>query len=403
MTHTATAALSRAAWEALLRRERTDRSAPAPLQAERARVRGHQGSFGVYLGYLTEHLECGRVDLGLALMQWHWLEGLLEEKRLPAEWFIATLELQNHRGVAVGDEGAALDKLLEGTPRRWLEAARDLRLAVRDTNAMRFAEADRRLAGWMGARGDAEHLDVLYGARLRSAAGQVYAFQGRAGLARFAFDAALSVFEGLPQDPQGDVLRTRIYRAIAVMDDPRVSDAEALEALEALLTPADKPRKLCPLVSQVVGDRASGAYLHHVVARYLVHRGGAAEQACYLRESASLTAERGHPHPWALISLYRALMLRGQGQTPPARALLEAAIDDLSREGQGPTLRLIALTLDGVLRRWGAGRRQFPDQELADLLREIPAASGSLQALSEPLAHASDLDLVRAVLPFNFR
>lgn len=392
------APLDAATWAAALRGR--DARAVARLEEERARLKADPERLRYYVGLLRAHLDSQDVDLPLANAQRRWLSRGVSVQGVSTDWLLSVLDLDNHLGSGDVPPKRLLHSSFEAEQLPWLVAELALRLAVRESNRWRFSEALSLVAHSSWLHFDPTQLDALTWARLLSAEGQYHAFLGRPGVARLAFDAALEVFEARAahqdSDPQGDVRRTRNYRAIAVMDDPRVGPQEAEEALLAL--GGHTVEGLVDAVLRTPVGVDSG-YTHHTVVRYLALRGSEAARARYLQGLPLL--ETRDQHPWELIALHQALLLRAD---QPARAVevLGAAMAPLLRAVERPVLQLIGLTLGGLLYRWGVPV-EGTEAVFSQVRRALPDARKALGIIRRAGAPATDQAYLAAALPFNFR
>jgi hypothetical protein len=333
-------------------------------------------------------------------------------------WALARLAMNNRHGqlgddATVADVGALSARLVPEAPQ--ISALADLHLAVTHTNRFDFARAAATLAPWLdrpeGVGGRAIH------ARVRSSLGQHAAFRSDFASADGHFNAALEAFSALsdPREAAPELARTRLYRAIAAMDDPACAD---LVALDRLLEAIDAP-------ARALSDPATAAFVTELAATTTTSGPSPWRAHAILRLASSgrpiastlrdlitpaiaLVAPPAAPQgfPWPLIWMHRALTLR--------RAMAdEATIGQAARHarallgrGEGPTLALIEWTIEAALLPPG-GRTSHRDatEALDDLKLALPRLARPISQLNAWLQRAGDDPelLLRTILPFNFR
>lgn len=277
----------------------------------------------------------------------------------------------------------------------------DLHLAVHLNDRGEFEASESLMAGWVDA-GDERALSPQHRAWLRSSLGQSLAYQGRHDLARSHFDAALAALRASTAEPDKrarDLDQTGCLRALnAVCEDPSRAEpvvAELLGPLDeaaAQLGPGDDPR----LRSR-----------HHVLLRWMYDaRHDGAAWAAYL--SARDRWWTGEGHPWPLITVYRALLLRRAVLLSPAEAAAQcahAAAQAAGRGGSwgrvtGAALAVVACCLDATSERVDAARAWLGGEA-----PEAPAARAVLRALRDVATRPSPsrVDEALRALPFNLR
>lgn len=367
----------------------------------------HQGQLGLHqLGLEVAWLERARPD------------GSTLRPVARLAWSLARLAMQNRHG-QLGDDAtfetiAALsDRLVDEVPQ--LAALADLHVAVTHTNRFDFARAEATLAPWLarpeGIGGRAVH------ARIRSSLGQHAAFRRDFARSDAYFTEAIAGFSALsdPREAAQELSRTRLYRAVAAMDDPACSDENALErlleALEAPTRDLADPTTVHHLASLAATNITTGSspWRAHVLLRFMAsHRPRAASLRATLAPAlVRLEPPDGRPgFPWPLIWLYRALILRRSGAE--AAAIMRAA--RFAREGlttgEGPTLAFIEWTVEAALLAPGDRTAHRDAAEAMDELKAaLPAISRPISQLRAWLLRAGEdpQSLLEAVLPFNFR
>lgn len=360
----------------------------------------------VWSGFLTEtkaRMAATPVDLQRLAAAVDWLQqyqpphaSILPALRLA--WLTIKLARTNHVGMAEQQWQAELeqlgDQLLdEAAP---LVCHADLHRAVAATNRFDFNRAQQALARWQG-RSPAEP-GLRYWGQLQSSFGQHAAFLGDNEKAVTFFLEAMKTFDRLsdPEARRRDKLQTGCYLAIALMDNTKVPPEEVRTAVELVVgTLPDAAIRLATSCEPT--DR----YAHHLLLRWLTHRGDAKVQASYIRKRDSW--KTGDGHPWPLIQLYRGILLH-ETDSDTARCLaLDAANRAFSAE-QGPTVRLIGACCRCVAADWGA---PWPEagQELEYLEQQLPAAAentGKLKVAMQTSSYAPRA-MLASILPFNFR
>jgi len=346
------------------------------------------------------HLDSKAVNLRALGKQIDWLETCRPADtaltpRLRLLWLTARLAAANHLGAVEQDWMSEMQTL--GTQLMDEDAPlvcwADLHLAVTATNRYDFAAAPACLQRWRDVPCSVPGL--RYWAQACSSLGQHAAFVGDADQARTCFEAALSAFENLSDESarKKDCQQTATYLAIVETDH-----ADAVESRAAV------ERVTGPLLAAIerLADQCSDRdkYIHHLVLRWLVRHGNAAERAAYLARQEDW--QTGYGHPWPLIELYRGLLLY---PTDTAAAIERAlnAYDLAIEQNQGPTVQLIGAACRTIAASWG---QAWPESEtvLAKLEQQIPQARNALDAMRAYLTHPEQppMAFLEQVLPFNF-
>jgi hypothetical protein len=333
------------------------------------------------------------------LSKWRPAEGCLP---LEVEflWKTAQLAEGNHYGEVasqmVGELTEQGNRLLE--ERAPLVCWADLHRAVAHTNRFEFELATQALARWKTEPPRVAGLQ-LWG-RVQSSFGQHAAFQGRHAEAREHFQLALMAFDELSDQTSAalDRMQTGTYFAINEMDDPEADPLRIRAAVERVTgNLTDAVPRLARSASR------ADQYVHHLLLRWMVTMQARFPQtlmpevAHYLAEEAHWGREHGHP--WPLICCYRALLLP---EPKKAASLLREAVNLSWSEDQKGTVRLIGAVIAAIAE---SGGMAFPnlETELFEIEEAIPAARGRLALLEDwRETPGSPLDLLRAVLPFNF-
>lgn len=316
-------------------------------------------------------------------------------KPLQLIWLTVRLASANHHGnteIAEIKELGSLsnDLYLENAP---LVCNADLHRAVQHTNRFEFAQASVPLKRWENC--DPAVPGLRYRAQVLSSMGQHRAFSGENKKAVQYFDQAIDAFKQLSDGGTSEIEQTGTYRLIAMMDETEYSDETVTEEFISLFGTIDFDR-------DIVGtDDASRKYTHHLLLRYLVHRGNPAVEKEYLDKQAYWRTGTGHP--WPLIQAYRALLLKKQRNNEKAlETMLEGAV--LAFEpGQGATVRFIGTCLRAISHSWGDDWTEGK-KVLEALETGLPAAANRLQIITGFLDEPFDgLELLKKTLPFNFR
>lgn len=357
-----------------------------------------------YLETTREHMDSKAVRLGVLGREVAWLAqwgppGARVSPRLRLAWATARLEADNHLGrtnpALLAELRELGDALFEEAPTLVCQA--ELDRAVLHTNRFEFDLARQALDRWSGLPPYAAGLQ--HWGRVQSSLGQHAAFAGASANAREQFDAALAAFGRLsdPVAARGEQAQTRNYLAVAALDDPSLGPEKRREAVSAVV--ALDPESIGRMAAD---NEPADKYAHHLLVRYLVQEGRPAERDAYAAQREQW--RQGNGHPWPLTLLYRALLLHQRGD-PGVEDLLVDAWSLAMAPEHGPTLRLIGATIDGVARCLGVVDGQPQKDALDRLQRELPAAAERIERLRAPARGgvAEALELLAAVLPFNFR
>jgi hypothetical protein len=355
-----------------------------------------------FLNHVRSQMAAGPVDLKKLGAAVAWLQDHQpEDKEIPPllrmSWLTVKLAEANHLGQGEVEWEKELAALSEGL----LEEAApmvchaNLHLAVAKTNRYAFDGARQVLQRWLEVPPVVPGLQMW--AQVRSSLGQHAAFLGEGSRAVGLFKEAIEGFGRLsdPQQRRKDVEQTGCYLAIAMMDDPAVSDTRVREAVERVTGSLAS-------AAWALGGASDGAlrYAHHLFVRWLVRRGdpALADAYCGMRPEW----KTGEGHPWPLIQLYRAVLIRQTDPGAAAGLVLDAA--RLANEArQGPVVRLIGACCRAVGRMWGV---EWPtaEVELAALRKALPRAEDRIACLEQGWSRdpRALIPLLERVLPFNF-
>ncbi|QVL49488.1 MAG: hypothetical protein KFB96_02920 [Thiocapsa sp.] len=382
-----------------------------------------------YLEHVTGHFDSRSLDLPVLGQQVIWLDRWKSvDQALPSTlrllWLTAQLGRSNHLGQTeqpwIEEMRALADQLVDEDAR--LVCRAELNLAVTATNSYDFAQAKRALQRWnpsattfnglhglmqnpigasMQASGGVSSPKATAGLRywgqVRSSIGQHIAFLNDPAGAIPYFDEALESFQRLSDQEAArrEIGQTQTYRAIALMDDPAQDALSVCAAVESVTGPM--PAALKTLAASVA---TADKYAHHLALRWLVHRPDPSMAQQYLAQRAAWDQAEGHP--WPLIQLYRGLLLYPE-DAEAARELAIAGALLAFTEESGPVVRLIGACCRTIAAGWGEPW-EAAEPVLNDLTEELPLAKERIRLLRSALTQPTDpLDLLRAVLPFNFR
>jgi tetratricopeptide (TPR) repeat protein len=338
--------------------------------------------------------------LGVAI---EWLQNFEpEDSHIPPLlrliWLTVQIARANHLGETCVIEWQ--EELATLTGRLMDEAAplvchAELNLAVACTNRFEFDEASRLIARWLDCPIAAPGLHRW--AQVHSSLGQHEAFRGNFDQAITYFDKAIEHFQRLSDSTVRDreILKTSIYRAIATMDSSSQSPESKRKTMDSVLGDlAEAGKRLA--CSNEPNDR----YEHHLLLRWLVTDGGDNEKTAYMNTRDDWA--EGSYHPWPLIELYRALLLKEQGRIEDARDLAMIAASVARSGSQGPTVQLIGACCHRVAESFGA---QWDDRAgaIEELTTQLPRAGERISYLASwEDASGSVIQLLERVLPFNF-
>ncbi|MBQ6471980.1 MAG: hypothetical protein IJJ33_08350 [Victivallales bacterium] len=374
-----------------------------------------------YLEATIEHLSSKSLNLRQLRDQLDWLKNYQPlsahlPPRVQLLWLTSKLAEANHLGqisqeTPVVREFQRLSQLLfqEDAP---LVCFAHLHLAVAQTNAFQFEEAQRILMEYTALAGVKTDEEASVSVRVRqamkalnpaipglrcygqmlSSLGQHEAFQGNNQAAVEYFHQAISCFGQLTEDQAGDIDQTRAYLVTSQMDcapDDQETKTELERYLGAPLVEA--ARRLA------ASDEDCDKYHHHILLRYLVlGRAPEAVQA-YLEQASRWKV--GYGHPWELIEFYRALLVVSAQKR---LSHLHKALD-IAREG-GFTLLVIAAVILGALSLDEESALPELAKAVSGLERNQPELGALFAPLKEqPTRRLAPLALAQAVLPFNFR
>jgi hypothetical protein len=364
-----------------------------------------QADASVWSKYLAEvrlRMAAGCVDLAHLGPAVDWLEIFSPDNAVIPPlmrlcWLTAKLARSNHMGAAETAWEVELANLSsplveENAP---LVCHADLHLAVARTNRYDFEGASVSLEKWRGMPIAVPGLQ--YWGQVKSSLGQHAAFQGRNEEAFAYFVEAISAFQRLsdPLTREKEVQQTCCYQAIAMMDNPSLSDELVRSTVEKVT--GDLSASARVLATDL---SPSSRYAHHLLVRWLVHRGDDSAKSAYL--SAEPDWFVGEGHPWPLIQMYRAILIHDEKPD----VALQLALDGSARAfaaNQGPVVRLIGATCRKVAVVWGEAWTKEAE-ELEFLRNALPAAETQINLLK--MWNGGDvpaLTLLKTVLPFNFR
>lgn len=374
-------------------------------QADPSRVRP-------FLEETQRHLSSKALDLSQLAAEVAWLAPILGDSSeltptMRLVWMTVQLAQANHMGLTQAHDLEAFQKL--GSLLRDEDAPRvchaDLNLAVQRTNIFDFQSGEEVLAPWSDA--DPAVPGLRYWGQVQSSLGQLAAFNGRNETAVRYFESALDAFRRLsdPRQSARECSQTLCYRLIAGMDADNGADNGAEFPLDVwfreYFASLDLPQDAVGLAEKLSVDADNRfKFTHHVVLRWLVFHGDEEASRAYCRHRENW--ETGEGHPWPLIHLYRALLIR---QSAPEDALEQCllAAGLAFGAGQGDTVRLIGACCRSVAVTWGAPWAEAGDV-LDSLARALPLAQDRIERLRTWMAQPDETprELLAQVLPFNF-
>ena len=178
------------------------------------------------------------------------------------------------------------------------------------------------------------------------------------------------------------------------MDDPRCSDDQVRAAVESVTGPLpDAVSRLA--ISETEGDK----YAHHLLLRWLVSRPDAVLHSAYLNHRDHWKTNEGHP--WPLIQFYRAVLLQPNDLTAACEFALDSFRRATERE-QGPLVTLIGACCRAAAAAWGKPW-EGAETVLASIETALPLTKERVAIVRRFLTvPGKPLELLRAVLPFNF-
>jgi len=385
-----------------------DASDPASILASFLDVVGDecqadQRRWAVFLQQTRQQMAYGAVELRRLAAAVNWLQrfqpvGAVIPPLLRLSWLTVQLAKANHLGIAESEWAAELERLAPGLIEEAapLVCQADLHLAVACTNRFAFENARSVLQRWQDMPPAVPGLQSW--GQVISSLGQQAAFLGVPREATRLFDSALEVFARLsdPANRDKELAQTACYRAIAMMDDEGSLAEQVRAAIQKVTGPLNEAATLLATSADPVQR-----YSHHLLLRWLVHRGDGSLQAAYLASQAAWKVGEGHP--WPLIQLYRGMLLVPEDHTAAINLALEGAEIAFSN-GSGPVMRLIGACCRVVACAWGAAPWPQIKTEIDALRTALPLATERLAFLSSWTNEPGEpLTLIRKVLPFNFR
>jgi hypothetical protein len=315
------------------------------------------------------------------------------------QWICLRLDRSNHVGnVESGlvEEAKALAlRLRDDNDRECCEAM--LRVAVSYTNGFEFEAAAECLKPWIDC--DARSLTRMICGKLRSTAGQHYAFVGRLREARTEFREALRHFDQMSDKAEGlrNRQQTECYLAMASIDDSNMGADEARGEVEACLAGTVEVR------TRELAAAPSESFRHQVLLRWLLQRGTATEREHY-RGLEPSWCEPGDDFPWPAIELGRARILSETSMIRARDRALRAASLAFAQE-QGPIVNFMGCVARLMAERWGAPWSAADRTAALDRLGPLlPGARTRIQLLRNGFESADFDPLQRPpdLLPFYF-
>ncbi len=314
---------------------------------------------------------------------------------LQLHWFMARLACANHLGqndIALLSESLTLGQSL--IEENAVEVCHlHLRIAVAATNQFEFDAAQQILSVWHDQTPRVIGLNN-YGKYL-SSLGQLAAFKGNLQQAVSYFEQAIAVFDKLsePQEKQKQQQQTHIYRLIALMDMPTVSDQTLRQHLEQFWhCTLDKAAQ------QLSASDDNRRFEQHLLLRAMICR-PSLQQKAYLDHADNWQYEESHP--WPLIAAYRAMLL--QPSQPQKAALWLHKALEYCYDAQGSTLNWMAEVLATWSKQLGFNSTTLSKQERDVLHSKLPHAPWAALNTLGQAKNANDTEKAfNACLPFNF-
>ena len=369
-----------------------------------ATARSNAPLWRTYLQAVQDHLESKAVNLAALGKECGWLNAHQPAEtslppRLQLAWKTSLLANRNHLGHTALSQleqeiGSLSAKLLDEDAR--MVCLSDLHRSVLATNRFDFAEAGECLARWKTMPLAAAGLQMA--GRVHSSFGQHLAFQGRLTEARIEFTKALDCFHRISDSAlvMAEKGQTETYLAIATMDDEAIPAPDVAAAVERVTGSLEQA--ILPIAR---GNEDADKYRHHLLVRYLAACGSEKHRRAYLSQRDKWLTEEGHP--WPLIAFYRGILLLAE-HPEAARAHFEHGCRLAYDANQGPLVNLIGLTIQIAGRVGGQGWATTAEGILAELEKHMPKASEWLRILQKAIHEpTSPLEIMRKVLPFNFR
>lgn len=371
-----------------------------------AHVQRHPDLWTQYLNEVRHHLTHKNYQLTDLVATLSWLQ-LWQPKdrelppRLRLQWQAAHLACTNHLGAAdlaqISDCLALGNSLIDEAAPEVCQA--DLRIAVAATNAFEFDTASNLLLRWknqpIAVAGLLNHAKVL------SSLGQHHAFKGEISESLNCFELALICFGQLSdsQERRKESAQTQIYQLTALMDNPQTSAAQLQTALEHYF---DKP---LDKVGQALSTQANHTrYQHHLFVRACVYFPDLRPKAhLYLDNHTQWSTGTGHP--WPLINVYRAWLLRNNSMhKSTVSQLLSDAISQCHDSSSGVIMQWMGEVLAVLAVKLGIHAPTPSSSRQLQLKQQLALAPWA--ALTQ-LQQCTDDELqirqaFSACLPFNF-
>lgn len=386
--------------------QRTDRSDGSILDSLLTRVgescRDDASVWKSFVQHCRNRLRAGAVGISQLAAAVDWLEEFhppkeILPKTLKLVWLTVKLAKANHQGESELRELPDLKKLCNSLKEEepLLVCHASLHVATAYTNRFDFDCASKVLNWWDKLPPIAPGLRLW--AQMQSALGQCAAFKGNAAEAIRRFDVALKAFERLSDDDERnkDRLQTLCYKAIAMMDDAGYSDSKVRKAVEEVVGPLSESA-----AALAVDSSAEKRYMHHVLLRWLTHRPNPEATAAYISKRDEW--EVGAGHPWPLTMMYRSLLL-ASCDLLAARELASSAAGLALVPEHGPVMHLIGACCRAVAESLGDPWLSA-ESDLQRIRQSLPLAGGRIDHLIASRKKPDiALELLRKVLPFNFR
>ncbi|WP_044414382.1 hypothetical protein [Thiomicrospira microaerophila] len=357
----------------------------------------------MYLQYIQERLNTKQFKLSVLAAALDWLDSARPETQtLPSMVLLylhsARLAEKNHQGYV---DTTLISQIIQLSDQLRDESASEacqavLRIATATTNNYEFDIAQPHLQKWLDY--DVAIPGLLNHAKLHSALGQLYAFQGMGDVAINHFEHAIEHFTKLSntQAAQRDINQTMTYKLIAQMDNVAWQTD-----FQTWLT-QQKTAK------QFARSGYADRYSHHLFLRGLLHDTEQYKPLIddYLSLTPDWQIEEDYPWPW--INTYRGWLLSITGDKQGAQFYFQQAIESCFSRQEASTLNWIGLVISVVSSKLGVNIDAHEKQQARLHAIEKTLPSAPINAISEWIndtcepTHDEILSQLKILVPFNF-
>lgn len=363
-----------------------------------------------YMGYTQTHLNSKSTRMEALKVQLEWLNKN-KPKVISEQDLLTLLMLEiatgNHEGYATEPKTKLkikelLKNLEEEDVRRIADA--HLYLAVSETNRFNFQGAKNKLLELcdileidLKDTSSSKRLNLSLGAtltgRFLSSLGQCEAFLGNNKGAIDLFEKALACFRKVSDDTEArrDIDQTLSYKLIAKMDICSGKEEEAILKKEMEEYLGGKFPEICQTIATQRDPEKQNKekYHHHILLRYLAKEfapPGARDAYCKERWNSG-----DNTHPWELIEFYRGTLFESKVAKGKSIKICK---------GKGTTLKIFRLIFLGAFYPEKLSAELTPDN-LKDLNLYLRDKARVL--IEQPYTKRKPLELIKEILPFNFR